>query len=80
MDPDLKFQGATGVGKSSLANVLLGRDKNYEGHGFDDGCFKVFGLQTGDSSVTKKTCQDQARPILPRVLYMHITICDLSYQ
>ena len=53
------FQGATGVGKSSLANVLMGRDKNYEGLGFEDGCFKVFGLQTGQTSVTKKTCQDQ---------------------
>jgi len=35
------FQGATGVGKSTLANVLLGRDKNFDGQGFDNGCFKV---------------------------------------
>jgi predicted GTPase len=55
----LLFQGATGVGKSSLANVLMGRDKNYDGKGFDGGCFKVYGLNHGESSVTKKTCQDQ---------------------
>ena len=53
------FQGATGVGKSSLANVLMGRDKNYDGKGFDGGCFKVYGLNHGETSVTKKTCQDQ---------------------
>ena len=69
------FQGATGVGKSSLANVLLGRDKNYEGHGFDDGCFKVFGLQTGESSVTKKTCQDQG-PFLGNPTFPNFTIVD----
>jgi predicted GTPase len=54
-----QFQGATGVGKSSLANVLMGRDKNYDGKGFDGGCFKVYGLNHGETSVTKKTCQDQ---------------------
>ena len=43
------------MGKSSLANVLIGRDKTYEGHGFKDGCFNV---STGLDSVTKKTCAD----------------------
>ena len=37
--------GQTGVGKSSLANVLLGRHGEYDGAGFNDGCFKVGGIQ-----------------------------------
>ena len=43
------------MGKSSLANVLLGRDKNYEGDGFSNGCFNV---STGLDSITKDTCAD----------------------
>ena len=55
------FLGGTGVGKSSLANVLLGRDKNFAGIGFQHGCFKVYGLHHDQTSVTKKTCHDQGR-------------------
>jgi hypothetical protein len=52
------LKGSTGVGKSSLANVLLGRDRNYMGDGFADGCFKVYGLNINSNPVTKKTCED----------------------
>ena len=33
--------GSTGVGKSSLANVLVGRSHKYQGGQFRAGCFKV---------------------------------------
>ena len=54
--PRIVILGATGVGKSSLANILLGRDKNFNGTGFRQECFKVSPKFT--SGVTKATCAD----------------------
>ena len=40
------------MGKSSLANVLLGRDRNYQNPG-NKGCFHV---GSGTASITHATC------------------------
>lgn len=70
-DPRIIIIGATGVGKSSLGNVLLGRDRNFNGTNHKHNCFKVMGLTNHQSSVTKKTCPDTGNwlgdPQNPRV-------------
>ena len=73
--PRIVILGETGVGKSSLANVLRGRPKNYDGSNFTHGCFKVLGLQKGGETVTKKTCPDQG-PWLGNFTNNDFTIID----
>merc|ERR1712224_757279 len=54
--PRIIILGQTGAGKSSVANVLVGRPHNYDGKKFQDGCFKV---QEGSKPTTRKTCHDE---------------------
>ena len=51
--------GESGVGKSSLANVLLGRHHQFNGTGHLDGCFEVgWGGKNDGKGVTRATCYD----------------------
>ena len=54
--PRMVIIGATGVGKSSLANILMGRDSQYNGSRFDHGCFQA--AWGNGNVVTTRTCSD----------------------
>jgi len=55
--PRILVLGETGAGKSSLSNVLLGRDKEYKNNG-DKSCFSV---SSGTGSVTTRTCPNSGK-------------------
>jgi len=69
--PRIVILGGTGVGKSSLANVLIGRDKNYQNPD-SYGCFHV---GAGTEAVTKATCA-QAGSYLGNQGGPNVTIID----
>ena len=51
--------GPTGAGKSSLANVLIGRDKEFQNPNENEKCFTVGAFaQDSKDGVTQETCYE----------------------
>ena len=57
-NPRIVILGQTGAGKSSLANILLGKGLKHPG--LQNGCFKVGGSENGGNVVTTDTCAEEA--------------------
>ena len=57
--PRIIILGKTGVGKSTLGNVLMGREKDYNGHDFASGCFKSDTSSQFGQVVTTDVCADR---------------------
>jgi len=72
--PRIVILGPAGVGKSSLANVLIGRDKEYKNTGEQRECFTVSATSLpGKAGVTQETC-DEVGPWLGEG--QNITVVD----
>ena len=74
--PRIIIIGKSGAGKSSLGNVLMGRDRNFNGTGFESGCFKSDVSQpTQGQKITSQTCAD-VKPWLGNSTYGEVTVID----
>jgi len=68
--------GESGIGKSSLANVLFGRHHQYNGKGHLNGCFEVgWGGKNDGKGVTRATCYD-TQHWLGNISKQKVTIID----